>query len=379
MELLQETIEEALSSKIIKLIFSQPLEGNFKRIEAKRVNKGYQISTYSDTQVFHKNINEEMLCEFIIDTFINYKQLNLFCETKEIALKKTKKGKLQIAKKQNKTVLVINDHNRKKNYLLAEGEIIAPLIDMGIFTKEGKVVASMYDKYRQINKFIEILDDGIKKLDKEEIHIIDFGCGKSYLTFIVYYYFVIVKKLKVNIVGLDLKEEVIKNCNHAAKKYGYQNLKFEVGNIEGYQADFDVNVVISLHACDTATDFALFNAIKWNAELIFSVPCCQHELNAQIDSEHYAILTRYGIVKERISALFTDVIRCNLLQVCGYKTQLLEFVDLSHTPKNMLIRARKTSIPKEVKDKMMNEVKALIEEYQLDPCLLRLLKEEHEL
>ena len=233
----------------------------------------------------------------------------------------------------------------------------------------------MYDKYRQINRFIEIIDDYVKTLSEKKLNIIDFGCGKSYLTFILYYYLTEKKNFEIQMIGLDLKTDVIEKCNEAVLKYGYKGLRFEQGDINGYQAPFDVDMVVSLHACDTATDFALYNAICWDAKMIFSVPCCQHELNGQLESEDLSLLTRYGIIQERFAALLTDSIRANLLEYCGYKTQVLEFVDLSHTPKNLLIRGmKKKSLDREYCEKILNETKRSMDAFHVRPALYELLQ-----
>ena len=379
------TVEEALRkiAKLspVKIVLSNVAdkEQRIQKVQIEKKEKHFQIAQYSDKQVFHKNVDEEELISFCIEELgVNFLQLNAWMLRGEASLKLTKKRKLLFdIKKADNSALAdeVRDNNRKKNYILEEGRVIEPLIDMGIFTKEGRIVSSMYDKFKQINRFIEIIDDELKKKIITHLNIIDFGCGKSYLTFIVYYYLTEIKKIKVNMIGLDLKEDVIKKCNNAAKKYGYENLSFELGDINGYSAPFKVDMVITLHACDMATDFALYNAVNWGAGYIFSVPCCQHELNAQIKSETFSLMTRYGIIKERFSALVTDAIRGNLLEYMGYNVNLLEFVDLSHTPKNILIRAVKNPNKAEnVKLRAMDEVKRMMEEFGLSQALYRMIE-----
>ena len=379
------TVEEALRKiaelSPVKIVLSNVAdkEQRIQKVQIEKKEKHFQIAEYSDKQVFHKNVDEEELIYFCIEELgVNFLQLNAWMLRGEASLKLTKKRKLLFdIKKADNSALAdeVRDNNRKKNYILEEGKVIEPLIDLGIFTKEGKIVSSMYDKFKQINRFIEIIDDELKKKIITHLNIIDFGCGKSYLTFIVYYYLTEIKKIKVNMIGLDLKEDVIRKCNKAAKKYGYENLSFELGDINGYSAPFKVDMVITLHACDMATDFALYNAVSWGAGYIFSVPCCQHELNAEIKSEKFSLMTRYGIIKERFSALITDAIRGNLLEYMGYNVNLLEFVDLSHTPKNILIRAVKNPNKAEnVKLRAMDEVKRMMEEFGLSQALYRMIE-----
>ena len=372
----EEAVKELMEFSPIKVIISNAVvkAQEIKKIQIEKKEKYYQIAEFSEKQVFHKNVDEKELEEFLV-TKLNedFLQLNVWTASNEVQIKLTKKRKvlLDMKKADNKKMAEeIKSNNRKKNYILEEGSVIEPLFDMGIFTKDGKVVNSMYDKYKQINRFIEILDDELKKRIITHLNIIDFGCGKSYLTFIVYYYLTEIKKINVNMIGLDLKEDVIKKCSKAAEKYGYKNLSFELGDINGYNAPFKVDMVITLHACDTATDFALYNAINWGANYIFSVPCCQHEINAQIKCEKFALMTRYGIIKERFAALVTDAIRGNLLEYMGYNTNLLEFVDLSHTPKNILIRAVKNPNKSEkAREKAMEEVERMMEEYGFSQAL----------
>lgn len=384
MEELIKSIDKITKDELVKIVLSNKCNKDveYKKIvfELKEKNKKdfYQIEKYTEKQVFHENIEKSEIKDKLLELFTsNYKQLNAFSKEKSFDLKVSKKGKVFLGIKNSDNLKMANkEHNRKKNYILEEGMIIDPLIDLGVFTKEGKVINSKYDKYKQINRFIEIVDDEIKKIDQKELTILDFGCGKSYLTFILYYYFVEIKKIKVNMIGLDLKADVIKKCNEIAKKYNYKNLRFELGDINGFKYNNKVDMVITLHACDTATDYALYNAIKWNAKMIFSVPCCQHELNSQIKTDKFSILTNYGIIKERISALMTDSVRANLLECAGYKTQLLEFIDIAHSPKNILIRATKGKVSKDKKEKSLREVKNLMEEFNVSPTLYKLLDEE---
>lgn len=384
MDNLINAIDKIVQGQAFKIVISNKKnkENKYNKININfKENKNkeyYQVEKYTDKQVFHENIEIEDLRDYLLDYMENsYKQLSAWSENNTFDLKISKKGKVFLGKKNADNSNLINkDHNKKKNYILEEGMIIEPLIDLGVFTKEGKVVKSKYDKYKQINRFVEIIDDEIKKNDYKELTILDFGCGKSYLTFILYYYFVEIKKINVKMIGLDLKEDVIKKCNEVAKRYKYDNLHFELGDINGYKYNNKVDMVITLHACDTATDYALYNAIKWNAKMIFSVPCCQHELNHQMKPENLNILTRYGIVQERVAALMTDAVRGNLLEAVGYKTQLLEFIDIAHSPKNILIRASKSNITKQKIDKALNEVEKLRDEFNFNPTLYNLLKQD---
>ena len=373
---LPQVLKNIIQNNPLKIIFSNRTSISFEYKKADAVLKDdyYLLSLYTQKQVFNKKLNIQQLQKLILD-YINYfKQINIFNSDYEYTIKTSKKDKIFVMKQKTKTIVKTTpQHNRTKNYIIPEGTIVPPLVDMGIFTKDGKIVSTMHDKFRQINKMLEIIDDAISKSNLNQLNIIDFGCGKSYLTFIIYYYLVEIKHIDANIIGLDLKEDVIKNCNTAANRYGYKNLKFYVGDIKDYQPNINIDMVISLHACDTATDYALFNAIKWGAKMIFSVPCCQHEINLQFKSKNYNILNRYGIAKERISALFTDIIRCNLLETQDYKTDLLEFIDLEATPKNLLIRAVKTKVPSNIKEEMLTETQNLMKEYNFTQTLYNLL------
>ncbi|MDU2489007.1 MAG: SAM-dependent methyltransferase [Clostridium celatum] len=384
MEELKKALDEIFKDDIIKVVISNKANKEIKynkiSVNLKETNKGrfYQIEKFTDKQVFHENIDVESVNKKVYECLNGaYKQLSAWSDNYTYDMKISKKGKVFLGKKKSDNSKVVKKgHNKEKNYILKEGMIIEPLIDLGVFTKEGKVINSKYDKYKQINRFIEIIDDEIKKNDYKELTILDFGCGKSYLTFVLYYYFVKIKNINVKMIGLDLKEDVIKKCNEIAQRYKYDNLHFELGDINGFKYNNKVDMVITLHACDTATDYALYNAVKWNSKMIFSVPCCQHEFNSQMKADELSILTKYGIVQERIAALMTDSVRANLLECAGYKTQLLEFIDISHSPKNILIRASKSNVSKEKREKSLKEVYNLIETFNFNPTLFNLLKDD---
>ena len=347
MEEQMEKLSAIAQAKPYKIIISKPAGGEipYRRIVIERKESYYQAAAYTEKQVFHENIPPEKLAEYLGKTAVGqYLQVNAWDDAAEHIYLCSKKGKVtyKTKKKVQTAAKASGSHNRKKQYILEEGTPIEPLVDMGVFTPEGKVVRTMYDKFRQINRFLEFIEDILPALSRErEITILDFGCGKSYLTFAMYYYLKELKGYDVNIIGLDLKEDVIKKCNGLAGKYGYDKLHFLHGDIADYAGVQKVDMVVTLHACDKATDYALAKAVEWDAQVILSVPCCQHELNSQIHNELLEPVLKYGILKERISALLTDGIRAELLESQGYSTQILEFIDMEHTPKNLLIRAVK--------------------------------------
>lgn len=338
----------------------------------------FQVTFYKGNKVIHKNYEKKKLLQEIILWMQEYfKQLQAEYGQYQSTILVSKSGKMTIKTKPGavkKPVLLT--HNRKKSYVLEEGKPIPFLVDLGVMTKEGKVVHAKYDKFKQINRYLEFVDDILEKLPKDrKINILDFGCGKSYLTFALYYFLRELKGYQADIIGLDLKADVIAACNNLSEKYGYQkNLKFCVGDIAGYEGVNRVDMVVTLHACDTATDYALAKAVAWGAQVILSVPCCQHELNRQIQNELLAPVLKYGLIKERMSALLTDALRAELLEEQGYEVQILEFIDMEHTPKNILIRAVKGK-----DSKKKPQVNKLLQELQVNPTLAKLLQRQEKM
>lgn len=389
-----ETLDEALRSfdaeSLQSLILSNPVPSKtkYRKIRAERNGDAFFVSSFTVTQVFHETVPAEKILDYCLDTAREtYRQLNLWLsDGRVVEILLSKKGKAHVSVRADQPSVLDRTKalpNRQKNHILQEGMIVPPLVDMGVLTPEGKIIRSRYDKFKQINRFLEIIDDEYKDyVSDKPLRVIDFGCGKAYLTFVLYYYFTEIRHLAVNMTGLDLKTDVIEKCNLAARKYGYTGLRFEIGDIADYSPDDDIDMVITLHACDTATDYALYNAVTWNAKKIFSVPCCQHEINKTITSQHLNVLTRYGIIKERFSALLTDALRADILECCGYETQVLEFIDLEHTPKNIMLRAVKRPGGEKAaearRQKMLPEIEAALKEFQVTPTLYRLLQDTSE-
>lgn len=339
----------------------------------------YQVTRTQGTKAIHENYEKEKLISYLTEQMEeNFRQMQLEGRYVQGRVLVSKKGKADIKAREmqagnEKGFIPMLAHNRKKNYLLQEGIPIPWLVDLGVMTPEGKVKNSRYDKFKQLNRYLEFIQDILPKLPKDrEIRIIDFGCGKSYLTFAMYYYLKELKHYDIQVTGLDLKEDVIEKCQSLADQYGYDKLHFQQGDIASYQGADKVDMVVTLHACDTATDFALAKAVKWGAAVILSVPCCQHELNRQVRNQDLAPILEYGILKERFAALLTDGLRAQMLKSAGYDTQILEFISMEHTPKNLLIRAVKNENRKE-NPKQRQEWENCIEAFHVDPSLRKLM------
>lgn len=344
---LQSLFTDCLNETLIRVILSNPSskDGVIKicaRPMLKNKSLLFQIEEYTKTQVFHKNLTAGDAGSYLT-------------------------GKLS-SDTSSQTISL--SHNRKKKYILEEGIPVPFLIDLGVMTQNGNIVNAHYDKFRQINRFLEYIEDILPSLPTDrELRILDFGCGKSYLTFAIYYYLKVLKGYPVRITGLDLKEDVIRHCNELAVKYGYDKLEFLCGDIAYYDGCSQVDMVVTLHACDIATDYALAKAVGWGAKVILSVPCCQHELNKQMKNDLLSPVLHYGILKERMAALMTDGLRAQILEANGYRTQILEFIDMAHTPKNLLIRAVYNGHCADNKA----QINELLAAFDVNPTLYRLL------
>lgn len=347
MDTLKSVLDKSFNIDFVSAVLSNPREkdGTVKvkiRPVMKQDRLLFQCEEYRNNQAFHLNLEAEATSEYVENQMKVFKQMQMETRQFRYQVLVSKKGKMTIQKRlQTAEVKEVNySHNRAKHYILEEGKTVPFLRDLGVMTKTGEIVRTKFDKFRQINRFLEFIEDILPQLPRDrEVTILDFGCGKSYLTFAMYYYLHELNGYDIRIIGLDLKTDVIEACNQLAKKYGYKKLKFLEGNIADYTGSDEVDMVVTLHACDTATDFALAKAVGWKAKVILLVPCCQHELNGQMANEVLAPLFSYGLIKERMAALVTDSLRAEYLKREGYDTQILEFIDMEHTPKNILIRA----------------------------------------
>lgn len=349
MEQVKRLLEEALTENLEQMILSNPAvkeKGSKVKVRPVLIKQElvFQETLYRENKVYHANCGKQEIKErTLLYLQENFRQMEITAATFSAVVLISKKGKVTVKKKnkaqtgETKAGLA---HNRTKSYILQEGVPVDFLVGLGVQTPEGKIVKAKYDKFRQINRYLEFIEDIVKQLPNDRpVRIIDFGCGKSYLTFAMYYYLHVMKQYEIKVTGLDLKEDVIAYCNKLAEEYGYDSLHFEKGDISTYEGENAVDMVVTLHACDTATDYAIEKAIRWGAKVIMVVPCCQHEVNKQISCPELSQILKYGLIKERIAALVTDAVRANLLEEAGYEAQVLEFIDMEHTPKNILIRA----------------------------------------
>lgn len=383
MSQLRQELENVLP-ELVKAVFSQPADKTAdSKITVRPVSlKGrtvYQAERIHDNKAYHENLDEPGLMKLLereLDG--SYRQVLFATQTENIQyiLKNNgsyrRSGKASVQRPGG-----TQSHDRAREYILREGENIPALVDLGVFTQELRVARSRYDKYKQINRFVELIDDEFRHMDSDEITILDFGCGKSYLTFILYYYFAVKRDIKATIIGYDLKADVVERCNAIAKKYGYDRLRFYVADVtRDVLYDEHVDMLVTLHACDVATDYALDYAVKHGVKHIFSVPCCQHEINSQIKKGgELDIFLRHGIIKERMSALLTDSIRAAVLEDMGYSVDLIEFIDFDHSPKNIMIRA--------VRDRgrgstNIDRARALADRYGFRQTLLELCEKKEE-
>lgn len=380
-EMKQQLFERIQQKKLVSATISQPRKKSdtLKRVKLKPVEiKGQyhiQLEYQYERILKHENVLLENFHAFLEVLFQKFRQFHGQFTDSTIQIQLSKKNKVFWKEEKMESIKEVSlAHNRKKNYLLEESTPYPFLVRLGVQTPEGKVKKQKYDKFRQINRFLEFIDDSLDYLPKDrQIRILDFGSGKSYLTFALYHYLKIEKGLDIKVTGLDLKKEVIEECNKIAEDLHYDYLEFLVGDINDYHDETSVDMVVTLHACDVATDMALARAVKWGAKVILSVPCCQHELNRQLNAPQLEIMTQHGLIKERFAALATDSIRAELLKLVGYEVQLMEFIDLEHTPKNILIRAYKTG--RKANKKELERYRAFVEFLSAKPFLEKELKE----
>ncbi len=377
LELIIQIINE---NQLVSATFSSPRS---KGEDLKSVG----INPTSDEKTFkvelkylkHNNLVSVSAQDLVTSELANYltqfKQVLIKGHAEEIQILLNKKGQAKIIRKKSQ-VPKANKHNRQKDYLIPDNEKCPFLIEIGVMDKNGKVKSNYYKKFRQINRFLQMVDDLFRDQKQETYHIVDFGCGKSYLTFALYHYFTVIKQGEVKITGIDLKQEVIDHCNEKAQNLKFTHLKFAHGFIHNFKTDDPVDFVVTLHACDTATDDAIVFSLKQQAKYMMFVPCCQHELNKQITNSDSNIMLKHGIMKDRMTALVTDTMRSQLLEYAGYKVQVMEFIDLEHTAKNILLRCTKTNRDEQQTQSILQNYQSFKQQWKITPYLEKRLTEE---
>lgn len=363
---IRELLDICIDKNLIDITISSRKSKDDSRVQKVKIRPviikdsiEFQVSEFVGKKVLHTNLSADDVKGHIEKYMEEFKQAQITKTDASATILSSKSNTCTCKYKKAREVKAQRElaHNRAKKYIIQEGTPVGFMVDLGVMTTDGKIVRTRYDKFRQINRFLEFIEDILPRLDKnKEQTIIDFGCGKSYLTFAMYYYLKELKGYNIRIIGLDLKEDVIEHCNSLRTKYGYDRLDFYVGDIATYKDVQSVDMVVTLHACDTATDYALAKAVKWGAKVILSVPCCQHEVNRTISNDMLSPVMDYGILKERMAAIVTDATRANMLKASGYDTQILEFIDMEHTPKNLLIRAVKTGKADEKAEKDVRDM-----------------------
>ncbi|MGL5051627.1 MAG: class I SAM-dependent methyltransferase [Fusobacteriaceae bacterium] len=386
------SLQKALvEEKFIKGTFSVPLEKTeeLEKFSVKPVilknEKVYQIEQFINKKAHHKNLDVDTAYEFIIENMEKFKNLNIFLKDEEYSIINNN-GKFHIKTKKIQKEIKIAEHNRKKEYIISDEKPIEFLIDLGIMDKMGKIIPGSYSKFKQINRYLEFIRDVIdelenKKLLEDTLKVVDFGSGKSYLTFVLYYYLKVLRGINVEVIGLDLKKDVMKHCGELAKKYGFDNMEFLYGDIKDFEKLKKVDIVFSLHACNNATDYAILKGLELEAKVIMAVPCCHKEFNQKITKSKKTMLKQelvpiveHGILLEKFSALITEGFRANILQLSGYDTTVMEFIDTEHTPKNILIKAIKSVKLSEDLKKKKENTENLIEFLGVQPILYDLAK-----
>lgn len=376
MNKIRKALEQSLFEyKPVKLIFSNPRKKSlpYRKATLRPVLIQCRLMYQMEYQYEKKVIQDNLPADNVIDVCLeliaqNFKQVNIFTEEADIQILASKPEKPKFINKPGTMKQENLEHNQVKNYIIPDGKPCDFLIRLGVMDKNGKVFQKHYSKFRQINRYLEILQDVFNDLPTDNgrpLRIIDFGCGKAYLTFALYHYLKVMNDLDVEIIGLDLKADVIEFCNKVARDLHYDELQFLMGDIADYTNDH-ADMVVTLHACDTATDYALINAVKWNTKVILSVPCCQHEMFSQIDNDLHRPMYKHGILKDRFTELLTDGLRGLKLEARGYDVAMIEFTSLEHTSKNIMIKAIKTNNGSE---KAQHEYQKLKEFYNVNPTI----------